>query len=47
MDPRTGKPLNHPANLPAVYRFMAELRAVPLAEITGQVEENFRRLFGP
>ena len=46
-DARTGKPLNHPANLPAVYRFMAELRAVPLAEITGQVEENFRRLFGP
>lgn len=45
-DTRTGKPLNHPANLPAVYRFMAELRGVPLAELTAQVEENFRRLFG-
>lgn len=42
----TGKPLNHPANLPAVYEFMAELRGVPLAELTVQVEENFRRLFG-
>ena len=45
MDPRTGKPLNHPANLPAVYRFMAELRGMPLAELAGQLEENFRRLF--
>lgn len=45
-NPGTGKPLNHPANLPAVYRFMAELRGVPLAELTAQVEANFRRLFG-
>jgi TatD DNase family protein len=42
----TGKPLNHPANLPAVYEFMAELRGVPLAELAAQVDENFRRLFG-
>jgi TatD DNase family protein len=42
----TGKPLNHPANLPAVYEFMAELRGVPLAEFSAQVEVNFRRLFG-
>jgi len=44
-DPRTGKALNHPANLPAVYRFVAELRGVPLAELAARVEENFRRLF--
>lgn len=44
-DSRTGKPLNHPANLPAVYQFMAELRGVPLAELAAQVAENFRRLF--
>ncbi len=44
-DTRTGKPLNHPANLPAVYRFMANLRGVPLAELAAQVKENFRRLF--
>ncbi|MBM3831625.1 MAG: TatD family deoxyribonuclease [Verrucomicrobia bacterium] len=44
-DTLTGKPLNHPANLPAVYQFMAELRGVPLAELTAQVQENFRQLF--
>lgn len=46
-DPSNGKPLNHPANLPAVYQFVADLRGVPLAELAAQVEENFRRLFDP
>lgn len=46
-DPGNGKPLNHPANLPAVYQFVADLRGVPLAELAAQVEENFRRLFEP
>lgn len=45
-DPRNGQPLNHPANLAAVYRFVAELRGVPLAELTAQVETNFTKLFG-
>lgn len=45
-DPLTGKPLNHPANLPAIYQFVADLRGVPLAELAAQVEANFRRLFG-
>lgn len=45
VDAVSGKPLNHPANLPAVYEFMAELRDVALAELTAQVEDNFRRLF--
>ena len=45
-DPGSGKPLNHPANLPAVYEFMARLRGVPLPEFVAQVEENFDRLFG-
>lgn len=45
-DARTGKPLNHPANLPAIYQFMADLRGVPLAELAAQVEQNFERLFG-
>lgn len=44
-DPRSGQPLNHPANLPAVYQFMADLRGEPLASLAVQVEENFRRLF--
>ncbi len=45
-DLSNGKPLNHPASLPAVYQFVAELRGVPLAELAAQVEANFRRLFG-
>ena len=44
-DPKTGKPINHPANLGAVYRFLAELRGEPLETMAEQVEENFRRLF--
>lgn len=45
-DPSNGTPLNHPANLPAVYQFVADLRGVPLATLAVQVEENFQRLFG-
>ncbi|MEN9575578.1 MAG: hypothetical protein RL514_3433 [Verrucomicrobiota bacterium] len=45
-DAHTGQPLNHPANLPTVYQFLADLRAVPLATLAAQVEENFHRLFG-
>lgn len=37
---------NHPANLPAAYAGLAEIRGVALDELTAQVEENFRRLFG-
>jgi TatD DNase family protein len=45
-DPATGKAINHPANLGAVYRFAAELLGEPLEPLTERVEENFRRLFG-
>jgi TatD DNase family protein len=41
-----GPALNHPANLASVYEFAAELRSLPLADLAGQVEENFLRLFG-
>jgi TatD DNase family protein len=41
-----GPTLNHPANLAAVYEFAAELRSLSVAELVGQVEENFLRLFG-
>lgn len=41
-----GKPLNHPANLGAVYAFAAEFLARDLDELAGQVEQNFHRLFG-
>jgi TatD DNase family protein len=46
-DSGTGKPLNHPANLPAIYQFGAELLGVELSELASQVEQNFLRLFGP
>jgi TatD DNase family protein len=45
-DPKTGKPLNHPANLSAVYEFAAELLGEPIDKLAKQVEENFKRLFG-
>jgi TatD DNase family protein len=45
-DAATGKPLNHPANLGAVYAFASELLGVPLELLAGQVEQNFRRVFG-
>lgn len=45
-DPATGQPVNHPANLAAVYDFAAELRGVPLEDFAAQVEQNFLRLFG-
>lgn len=41
-----GKPINHPANLAAVYEFAAELRGVTLAELAPLIEPNFLRLFG-
>jgi len=45
-DGASGKPINHPANLGAVYRFAAELRNEPLETLALTVEENFQRLFG-
>jgi TatD DNase family protein len=40
------KPLNHPANLPAVYAFAAELYREPMESLAARVEANFTRLFG-
>lgn len=45
-DAASGKPLNHPANLRAVYAFASELLDVPLEALAEQVEQNFQRLFG-
>jgi TatD DNase family protein len=39
-------PLNHPANLRAVYDFAAELLGRSLDDLAAQVEANFTRLFG-
>lgn len=45
-DLQTGRAINHPGNLRAVYEFAAGLRGEPLASLATQVEANFLRLFG-
>jgi len=40
------RPLNHPANLGAIYAFLAEMLGEPLDRLAAQVESNFERLFG-
>jgi TatD DNase family protein len=46
IEPTTGRKLNHPANLPAVYEFAAELFGESLESMAARVEVNFLRLFG-
>jgi TatD DNase family protein len=41
----SGKPLNHPANLGAVYRFAAELFEEPVEALADLIEQNFLKLF--
>jgi TatD DNase family protein len=41
-----GRPLHHPANLPAVYEFAAGFLAVALDTLAREVGQNFFRLFG-
>ena len=41
-----GNPINHPANIGAIYAGLAAVREIPLEILTAQVTENFRRLFG-
>lgn len=46
VDLKSGKPINHPANITAVYEFAAELRGVEIESLARNVEQNFVRLFG-
>ena len=46
LDANSGKPINHPANLGTVYRFVAEMLDEPVEILSARVEANFRRLFG-
>ncbi len=41
-----GKPLNHPANLAAVYAGLAEFLGEKTESLAARVEENFLRVFG-
>jgi TatD DNase family protein len=40
-----GKPVNHPANLRAVYEFAAEWLGLPMEALAARIEANFLRLF--
>lgn len=42
----TGRELNHPANLRAVYEFAAELFGESVESLATRIEANFFRLFG-
>jgi TatD DNase family protein len=41
-----GGATNHPANIRAVYRGLAELRGLSIDELSARVAANFERLFG-
>lgn len=41
-----GRPLNHPANLPAVYAGLAEVLDETVESLAVRVGENFQRVFG-
>jgi TatD DNase family protein len=41
----TGKAINHPANLRAIYEFAGELLGQSIESLAAKVEENFWRLF--
>lgn len=45
-DPATARPLNHPANLAAIYQFLADFLGEPVEALATQAEANFTRLFG-
>lgn len=46
-DGTSARPLNHPANLPAVYAGLASFLGEPVARLGARVAANFQALFGP
>ncbi|MBX3731978.1 MAG: TatD family hydrolase [Verrucomicrobiae bacterium] len=45
-DPRTGRPVNHPANLGAAYEGLAAVLELDFDELVAITAANFERLFG-
>ena len=45
-DEVSGRALNHPANLPAVYTGLASVLEMPVDDLAATVAGNFERLFG-
>ena len=42
----SGKPVNHPANVRAIYDFVADLLCASTEDLATHIERNFQRLFG-
>jgi len=42
----TGQPVNHPGNIDAAYAGLAAIAGLTVADLAGQAEVNFLRLFG-
>lgn len=47
LEDTAGRPLNHPANLPAIYSELAACLGESVQALADRVAENFTRLFGP
>jgi TatD DNase family protein len=47
LEDASGRPLNHPANLPAIYSGLAALLGESVEALARRVAENYARLFGP
>ena len=47
VDPKTGRPINNPANIEGAYRYIAGFLEMTVDRLAGQVERNFLKLFGP
>lgn len=43
----SGRPIHHPANLRAIYEFVAAMLDEPLHQLATRIEANFQRLFHP
>jgi len=46
LEKTTGRPINSPLNLPAIYDYLAHLLNIEKTRFAAIVEENFMRLFG-
>jgi TatD DNase family protein len=46
LDDQTDRPIHHPANLCAIYEFVAQMLGEPLDELAARIELNWNRLFG-
>ena len=47
VDQKSGRPVNHPANIEGAYHYVAGFLGLPVDVLAERVEQNFVRLFGP